>query len=82
MAGGQAITSGQGTLVYTEGDALTGSEATSAPGTPGLNRLLPLRSRKAGRVARRTRRSPVSWRVVSPARWSMAGKRLRSSACR
>lgn len=48
MAGGQAITSGQGTLVYNEGDVLAGSEATSAAGTATLNRLVPLRSRKVG----------------------------------
>jgi hypothetical protein len=48
MAGGQQINSGQGTLVYNEGDVLTGSAATSAAGTATLNRLLPLRSRKSG----------------------------------
>lgn len=48
MAGGQQINSGQGTLVYNEGDVLVGSAATSAAGTTIPNRFLPLRSRKVG----------------------------------
>jgi hypothetical protein len=51
MAGGQAITSSAGTLVAEGGDgnqALTGGVATSAAGTTALNRLISLRSRKAG----------------------------------
>jgi hypothetical protein len=48
MAGGQQINSGQGTLVYTEGDVLAGSESTSAAGSVGRTALVPLRSRRAG----------------------------------
>lgn len=51
MPGGQQITSGAGTITADGGDgnvAVSGSVSTSAAGTAGLNRLLPLRSRKSG----------------------------------
>lgn len=51
MAGGQQITSGQGTLVAEGGDgtvALTGHASTSAAGTLGQAASVPLRSRRPG----------------------------------
>jgi hypothetical protein len=45
---GLAIASATGTLVYSEGDALTGAESTFAAGDVGSNRLIVLRSRKVG----------------------------------
>jgi hypothetical protein len=50
MAGGQVITSGQGTLTADspESDAVTGSESTAAAGDVAKNRLHPLRSKKTG----------------------------------
>jgi hypothetical protein len=48
MAGGQVITSGQGSVTYstTATSAATGSESTTAAGDVAKNRLHPLRSKK------------------------------------
>lgn len=51
MAGGQSITSGQGTLVVSSGDvseAATGSESTGEQGTAVAGHLMRLHSRKVG----------------------------------
>ena len=51
MAGGQQISSSQGTLIGLGGDnnqALSGSASTGTAGDPGKNALVPLRSKKTG----------------------------------
>jgi hypothetical protein len=48
MAGGQQITSGQGTVTAGKGDAVSGEEATAAAGSPENLRQHRLNSRKVG----------------------------------
>jgi hypothetical protein len=48
MAGGQQITSGQGTVTAGKGGTVSGEEATAAAGDTASARLHPLRSRKVG----------------------------------
>jgi hypothetical protein len=45
---GLSIASAAGTLIYAEGDSLTGSESTVSVGDVGNNRLVGLKSRKVG----------------------------------